>query len=104
MVDAILLALSPFVLNGVTAVANWGMGITDTAGKRLVLALLSLIGVVATAAMTGQPIDPTNVSTLLTAIATSFLAFLMAHGSYHLFFKGSPAPQPATPVPQAPTV
>lgn len=95
MIDAILLAVSPFILNGLTSLVSWAAGITDTPGKRLLLAILSLLGAVATAVMNGTPLDPTNVSSLVSIIATTFVAFLMAHGSYHLFFKSaSPAQDP----------
>src|ERR1043166_709201 len=95
MIDAILLLVSPFALNAVTKLVTWSVGVTDTPGKRLGLAVLSLLGAVGTAVANGTPLDPGNLNTLLSVIATSFVAFLMAHGSYHLFFKApSAAPNP----------
>jgi hypothetical protein len=92
MIDGIILALSPFILNGVTALAVLATGFSSTAGKRVVLAAFALIGVIATAAVTGTPVDPASVNYDVGIIGTSFVAFLMAHGSYHLFFKGGSAP------------
>lgn len=86
MLSAIVLALSPFLLNVVMAIIKWLTPTESTAWKRGVLALLSLAGVIATSAMTGTPVNPNEVSSLLTAIVEAFVAFLLAHGSYTLFW------------------
>ncbi|MDR6305910.1 hypothetical protein GGQ85_003636 [Nitrobacter vulgaris] len=87
MLSAILLALSPFALNMVMGVVKWLSPLETTASKRVVLALFSLAGVIATSAMTGAPVDPNLVSNILTVLVEAFVAFVLAHGSYTLFWK-----------------
>ena len=87
MLSAILLALSPFVLNIVMGVVKWLSPLETTASKRVVLALFSLAGVIATSAMTGAPVDPNLVSNILMVLVEAFVAFVLAHGSYTLFWK-----------------
>jgi hypothetical protein len=78
------------------AAANWATGLNDTSGKRIVLAAFSLLGVISTAAMTDTQIDPSNLNVDVQILAISFAAFVMARGSYHLFFKtDAPATTPA---------
>jgi hypothetical protein len=92
MLSSILVALSPFILNAVMGVAKWAGGLQGTAGKRFLLAVLSLVGVVSFSALNGTPVDPNSISSLVQTILEAFVAFLAAHGSYHLFFS-----QPSTP-------
>jgi hypothetical protein len=87
MLTAILLALSPFVLNLVMAVVKWLSPMESTSSKRVVLALFSLAGVIAVSATTGSPVDPNVVSSILQTLVETFVAFLLAHGSYTLFWK-----------------
>ena len=89
MLTALVIAVSPFVLNALTAVVNLVLGIQSTTGKRIVLAVLSLIGMIAASAATGNPIDPTNLNSDLVVLAETFYGFLSSHASYHLFFKGT---------------
>lgn len=90
MITALVIIISPFVLNGLTRVVNAIVGIQSTTGKRIVLASLSLIGMVAVSATTGAPLDPANVNSDLVLLAETFYGFISAHGSYTLFFKGKP--------------
>jgi hypothetical protein len=87
MLSAIALALSMFVLNMVMGVVKWLSPLETTAAKRVILALLSLAGVIATSAMTGTPVDPNMVSSIVQVIVEAFVAFVLAHGSYTLFWK-----------------
>lgn len=87
MVSAIILAISPFVLNIIMGVVKWLSPLETTASKRVVLALFSLAGVIATSAMTGAPVDPNLVSNILMTLVEAFVAFVLAHGSYTLFWK-----------------
>jgi hypothetical protein len=58
-----------------------------TASERVILALLSLAGVIAASAMTGTPVDPNMVSSIVQVIVEAFVAFVLAHSSYTLFWK-----------------
>ena len=87
MLSAIILAISPFVLNMVMGVVKWLSPLETTASKRVVLALFSLAGVIATSAMTGAPVDPNLVSNIRMVLVEAFVAFVLAHGSYTLFWK-----------------
>jgi hypothetical protein len=87
MLSAILLAPSPFALNMVMSVVKWLSPLETTASKRVVLALFSPAGVISTSAMTGAPVDPNPVSNILMTLAEAFVAFVLAHGSYTLFWK-----------------
>lgn len=89
MLTALVIFVSPFALNALTFVVNAVLGIQSTTGKRIVLALLSLVGMVAASAATGNPIDPANVNSDLLVLADAFYGFLSSHASYHLFFKSS---------------
>jgi hypothetical protein len=93
MLSAIVVALSPFVLNTVMGVVKWLSPLETTASKRVVLALFSLAGVIATSAMTGAPVDPNTVSSIIQTIVEAFVAFVLAHGSYTLFWQSSPQDQ-----------
>lgn len=87
MISAIVLAVSPFALNIVMGVVKWLSPLETTASKRVILALFSLAGVIATSAMTGTPVDPNMVSSIVQVIVEAFVAFVLAHGSYTLFWK-----------------
>lgn len=89
MISAIVLAVSPFALNIAMGVVKWLSPMETTASKRVILALLSLAGAIATSAMTGEPLDPNTVSSIVQVIVEAFLAFLLAHGSYTLFWKAA---------------
>lgn len=91
MITAIVIVLSPFVLNALTAVVNAIVGIESTTAKRVVLSVLSLVGMIAVSASTGAPIDPANLNADLVLLAEAFYGFISAHGSYHLFFKSKTA-------------
>ncbi|EAQ35266.1 hypothetical protein NB311A_13156 [Nitrobacter sp. Nb-311A] len=41
----------------------------------------------ATSAMTGAPVEPNVVSSIVQLIVEAFVAFVLAHGSYTLFWK-----------------
>lgn len=90
MFTGLLLAATPFILNGVMGVAKW-LGALDwsTPGKRFGLAVLALVGVFAGNWLNGTPVDPNSISNLVTLALESFGAFVAAHGSYHLFWKKS---------------
>jgi hypothetical protein len=86
MLSAIVLALSPFVLNAVIGIVKWLSPLETTTSKRVVLALFSLAGVIATSAMTGTPVGPNIASSNLQVVIETFIAFVLAHGSYTLFW------------------
>jgi hypothetical protein len=93
MIEALIVALSPFILNSVMGLAKWFGNLQTTAGKRFVLALLSIFGVLAFSALNGTPVDTNSISSLVTVAMQALAAFLMAHGSYVLFWqKAAPAP------------
>jgi hypothetical protein len=98
MLTGIIIIVSPFVLNGLTSLVVRLTSIQSTSLKRVVLAVLSLVGIVALSASTGSPVDPANVNADLTIIGETFVSFLMSHGSYDMlvkpaarFFKGAQA-------------
>ena len=93
--ETILLGFTPFIVNGVVALTNWFAGTQTTAGKRFILALISLIGVISLNALNGTPVDVNSVSSLIRTAIETLLAFLASHGSYHLFFKGQTLPTTA---------
>jgi ABC-type dipeptide/oligopeptide/nickel transport system permease component len=76
MLTALMVALAPFVLNAVLAGAKWVTAFSKTSGKRCLLALVSIVGVIAGAALnrTGRP---NSISSLLTTAFESLAAFLM---------------------------
>lgn len=86
--EAFILAITPFVLNGIMTFFKW-LGAQDmsTPGKRLLLALFSIIGVLAGASLTGATPDMQTLSGLLQTALMALVAFLAAHGSYVLFWK-----------------
>jgi hypothetical protein len=91
MLEAIIVALSPFVLNAVMGLAKWFGNLQTTAGKRFLLALFSIIGVLAYSSLNGTPVDTNSISNLVTVAMQALAAFLMAHGSYVLFWQKAAA-------------
>ena len=86
--ESIVVALSPFVLNAVMAAVKWlaGNNTFSVSGKRGFLALFSLIGVICFHALSGTEINPNSITDLTTVIVESFVAFVLSHGSYKLFW------------------
>jgi hypothetical protein len=93
MITAIIAAVGPFVLNGAMEFTKWLTSISSTAGKRFLLALLSLVGVIAYSALNGTPLDVNSVSSIAQVLLTTAGAFLAAHGSYSLL-TGSTTSEP----------
>jgi hypothetical protein len=58
--------------------------ISSTAGKRFLLAILALVGVISYSALNGTPLDVNSVSSIAQVLLTTAGAFLAAHGSYSL--------------------
>jgi hypothetical protein len=91
-----LLLLVPFITSaimfGVKALAGLylvGNGETEKPWLRAILIGVSLLGVVATNFLNGTPVDPQQVSSLVTAfIQTGVLAYF-AHAFYNSAFKQS---------------
>jgi hypothetical protein len=69
----------------------------QTGAKRFFLALFALAGVIAFSALSGNPVDPNSISSLVQTIFASFATFLLAHGSYTLFWQQSAAPMTTPP-------
>jgi hypothetical protein len=86
MIETLFVASSPFVLNAVMSVTKWLTSVQTTVGKRFLLALLSIVGAVTFSALMGTPLDSNSISSLLSIAFESLVAFLAAHGSYHLFW------------------
>ncbi len=80
------MASAPFLLNLVMALSKWSMGFMTTPGKRFLLALFALMGVIISNALTGNPIQIDSITNLTQILLESFAAFLAAHGSYTLFW------------------
>ncbi|MCB1392891.1 hypothetical protein [Nitrobacter sp.] len=89
MISALVLALSPFALNMVMGVVKWLSPLETTASKRVILALFSLAGAIATSAMSGEPLDPNMITSIVQVVVEAFVAFVLAHGSYTLFWKSN---------------
>ena len=92
MLTAIITAAGPFVLNGAMEFTKWLTSVTTTGGKRFLLALLALVGVISYSALNGTPLDVNSVSSIAQVLLTTAGAFLAAHGSYSLL-TGKTAPQ-----------
>lgn len=93
MLATIIAGLSPFILNTIMGITKWTGGVQSTGGKRFLLAVFSLIGVVAYGALMGQPVNMDSISSLLQTAIEALVAFLAAHGSYHLFWQQPQAQQ-----------
>jgi carbon starvation protein CstA len=88
MLASILIALTPFILNGLTQVTKVLTDASSTAWVRVILTIFAVIGVICGNALTGSPIDVPTVTGFIQVALVSGAAFLSAHGSYHLLFKG----------------
>ncbi len=93
MLLAIVAAVGPFVLNAAMEFTKWLTKVSSTGGKRFLLAVVSIIGVVAYSALNGTPLDVNSVSSLATVALQSVLAFMAAHGSYSLITTPSTTPK-----------
>lgn len=82
---AFIIAITPFILNGLMFIFKLLVNVQDTAGKRILLGILSLIGVLAGNALSGSPIDTVTIGGLVQTILLALVAFLAAHGSYNIF-------------------
>lgn len=82
---AFIIAITPFVLNGLMSIFKLLTGVQDTAGKRVLLGVLAIIGVLSGNALAGTPIDVTSLGGLVQSVLLSGVAFVAAHGSYSLF-------------------
>lgn len=79
---------APFALNGAMAAAKWAAAKNwSTPQKRALLAVLSLVGVIAGNLLAGTPVQPDSLTFDFQALFESLAAFLAAHGSYHLFWR-----------------
>lgn len=82
------MALSPFVLNAIMGAAKMLMAdTTSTAAKRGVLGIFAVIGAVLYSTYLGTPIDIDSITSLLNTSFIALTQFLLAHGSYTLFWK-----------------
>lgn len=89
---AFIIAITPFLLNGLMVIFKWITSVQDTSGKRILLGILSIVGVLAGNALSGSPIDVPTLGGLVQTVLLSGVAFLASHGSYNLF-KGTPTAQ-----------
>lgn len=82
IIQALLLAISPFLVTGITALVKPSQSVVlygyRTTVLRFGVALLSFGAVVGTAFLTNQPVDTTSVSTFV----DTFLVFMTATGTY----------------------
>lgn len=85
--SAFLMAAAPFMLNGVMAFAKYMSGSMTTPGKRFLLAVFSIVGVIMANSLTGEPVQMDSITNLCQIALESLAAFIAAHGSYHLFWK-----------------
>jgi hypothetical protein len=65
MLLSLLAAVSPFVINLDVEGAKYLTGFSSTAGKRLILAVVSLLGAISFSALSGTPLDINSVSSIL---------------------------------------
>lgn len=89
---AITAVITPVLINGATEFLKWLTSASSTGGKRFILALLSIVGVISLSAINGTPLDLTTFSGLLQTAFEALAAFMAAHGSYSLI-TGKTAPQ-----------
>lgn len=85
--EAFIVAVSPFVLNVVMSWFKRLAGNLSTTGKRGFLAILALIGALAYNRLTGTPLQMDSITSLTSIVVEGFVGFLLAHGSYTLFWK-----------------
>jgi hypothetical protein len=84
MLLSLFAALSPFVINLAVEGAKYLTGFSSTAGKRFILAVVSLLGAISFSALSGTPLDINSVSSILQIAFEAFVAFFAAHGSYSI--------------------
>src|SRR4051794_20228111 len=84
MLVAITAALGPFIINGAVEFAKVLTGFNSTAGKRLLLAVVALLGAISFSALTGNPVNVDSISSLVQTALEALVAFMAAHGSYSL--------------------
>lgn len=90
IITALVLAGTPFVLNGIMTAVKWIAKDSVSKGwKRGVLLLFSVIGAFATSYLTGNPVDMDSLTSLLSEALLTLVYFLSAHASYVLFWKKS---------------
>lgn len=82
---AFIIAFTPFVVNLLMGLFKKITAVQDTAGKRILLGILSLIGVLSANALAGSPIDQSSLSGLVQDMLLAAVTFLTAHGSHNLF-------------------
>jgi type III secretory pathway component EscS len=90
---AFIIAMTPFVVNLLMGLFKLLTNVQDTAGKRILLGAMSIIGVVAANLLAGTPIEPSSLNGVVEQLLLAIAAFLAAHGSYTLF-KASPKALP----------
>lgn len=84
MLTAIIAAIGPFVLNAAVQFTKYITAVSSTGGKRFILAILSIVGVISYSALNGTPLDVNSLTSIGQVLLTSVGAFLAAHGSYTL--------------------
>ncbi len=78
---------APFILNLVMGISKWlGASEMTTPGKRFLLALFAIMGVVISNALLGDAIQLDSITNLTQIALESAAAFIAAHGSYMLFW------------------
>jgi hypothetical protein len=79
-------------LNAVMELTKYITSVSSTGGKRFVLAILSIVGVVAYSALNGTPLDVNSVSSLSQTALESALLFFASHGTYSLLMGKTAVP------------
>lgn len=83
--EAIIALAAPLTINALMAFFKaGGLNAQSVGHKRFVLALLSLVGVLATAAMTGTQPDMATIKGLVDTLLSTVVLFITSHGSYKL--------------------
>ena len=88
-----LTLLVPFIVNAIVMGYKWVAGLNLVGNPsykgilRLAAILLSLLGVVATSWLNGEPVDVDSITSLVKAFLETVVVFLAAHGSYSLVTK-----------------
>jgi hypothetical protein len=84
MLLSLFAAVSPFIINLAVQGAKYLTGFSSTAGKRFILAVVSLLGAVSFSALSGTPLDINSVSSILQIAGETLIAFFASHGTYTL--------------------
>lgn len=94
MEEIILLAAAALVNNvamfGVKWIGNLRMTANGPEQKRwlqIALAVLSLTGVVITAGVSGNPVDPNSISSISETLGSTAMSFFASHGAYNWLFR-----------------